>query len=317
MKIVVLDGYVLNPGDLSWDALKELGEIAIYDRSPKPAQVYERGQGAHAILSNKGVLSREQIERLPDLQYIGVMATGYNNVDVEAAKERGIPVTNVPGYGTASVAQHVFALMLEISNQVGSHARGTSAGEWSNNPDWCYAQRPIIEWADKKMGIIGLGNIGRQVAHIAQAFGMEVLAHGPRPRPTPGVKWVDKSTLLKESDVISLHCPLTEDTFQLINARTLAKMKSSAILINTGRGDLINEHDLLHALKNEDIAGAGLDVLTQEPPPQDHPLLKAPNCWVTPHHAWASRASRQRLLTTVTNNLKAFMNGNPINVVNP
>jgi len=317
MKIVVLDGYTLNPGDLSWDGLKSLGNCEFYDRS-SPAEVLKRAGGAEMVLVNKIVLSRETISSLPHLKYIGVTATGYNIVDVVAARERGIAVTNVPSYGTRSVAQMTFALLLELTQRVGHHAQTVRDGRWTACPDFCYWDYPLLELDGLTMGIVGFGRIGRSVANLAAAFGMKVLAHsrssGADVSPVP-VDFVDLETLFRRSDVISLHCPLTPETKHLVNAERLSWMRSSALLLNTSRGPLIDETALADALNSNRIAGAGLDVLGIEPPPANHPLLHVRNCLITPHIAWATRAARSRLLAIAIANVQAFLNGNPQNVV--
>jgi glycerate dehydrogenase len=297
MKIVVLDGYVLNPGDLSWEAL---GEATIYDRTP-PELVAERARDAEIVLTNKVVVD---VSKLPELRYVGVMATGYNVVNIPAARERGIVVTNVPGYATRSVAQHTFALLLELAHHIGHHAR--TILKWPACPDYCYWDYPQIELAGLTMGIIGYGNIGREVEKLVRAFGMNVLLHT---RTTTG------DTVFRESDVVSLHCPLTPATRGSINSARLASMKPTAFLINTGRGGLVVEQELADALNAGKIAGAGLDVLSTEPPRPDNPLLTAKNCIITPHIAWATRAARERLLRAVVENIQAFEAGKPQNVV--
>ena len=294
MDIVILDGNTLNPGDLSWDKFRELGSVEVYERSLNPEEIIRRSQKAQAIIVNKVPINGEIINQLPHLQYIGVSATGYNIIDIQAARQKEITVTNVPGYSTDSVAQHVFALLLEMTNRVGLHAKSTSKGEWSGGKDWSYVKRPIIELAGKNIGIVGLGNIGKRVAEIAIALGMNVLAFGPRPKEIPGVTWVKLPELFQKSDVISLHCPLIAETEKLVDAQLIEYMKPTAYLINTSRGGLINEHDLAAALNKGRIAGAGLDVLSQEPPESDNPLLDARKCFVTPHNAWASVDSRTR-----------------------
>lgn len=317
MKIVVLDGYTLNPGDLSWEPLKSLGDSVIYERS-SPEQLFSRLDCAEATLTNKVVLGRELISRLPQLRYIGVTATGFNIVDVQAAKERGIMVTNVPAYGTNSVAQATIALLLELTNRVGHHAETVRTGRWSHCPDFCYWDFPLVELAGLTLGIVGYGRIGRQVAKIARAFGMNILALEGRSKITDeDVSVVGLETLLRQSDVVSLHCPLTPETKGLINAERLKLMKTSAFLLNTSRGPLIVEEDLARALHSEQIAGAGLDVLSVEPPLAENPLFKAPNCYITPHQAWATRAARQRLMQVAVENIKAFSQARPQNVVNP
>jgi glycerate dehydrogenase len=315
MQIVVLDGHTLNPGDLSWDPLRQFGQVAIYERSA-PAEVRPRLSEAEVALTNKVPLGRELIESLPHLRYIGVTATGYNIVDVAAAQERNVVVTNVPAYGTASVAQATFALLLELTNRVGYHAETVRQGRWSDCPDFCYWDFPLIELAGLTLGLVGCGRIGEQVARIGQAFGMHVLATTQRPRPLPeGIRAVPLETLLRESDVVSLHCPLTPETRGLINRERLALMKRTAYLLNTSRGPLIVEDDLAAALHAGGIAGAGLDVLAVEPPPVAHPLYAAPNCYITPHQAWATRAARQRLMAAALENLNSFLAGKPRNVV--
>ncbi len=318
MQIVVLDGYTLNPGDLSWDELKELGTCEIFDRST-PEEVVPRARDAQIVLVNKMELWREVIGQLPKLRYIGVLATGHNIVDGQAARQRGVPVTNVPTYGTQSVAQVVFAHLLNLTQRVGHHARTVAEGRWSGCEDFCYWDFPLVELAGLTMGIVGFGRIGRAAAELALAFGMKVLAYDPAlPADLPqGVEIVDLDAIFRRSDVISLHCPLTPETQQLVDRDRLALMKPSALLINTSRGPLIDEGALAEALNSGGIAGAGLDVLSIEPPPADNPLLSAENCFVTPHIAWATRAARQRLLHTVVENVRAFLEGRPQNVVNP
>ncbi len=316
MNIVVLDGFTLNPGDLSWDALKTLGYCEIHDRTPPP-EVLPRAADAEIVLTNKTVLTRADLDRLPKLKYIGVLATGTNVVDLAAARERGIPVTNVPAYGTNSVAQATFALLLELARRTGHHAETVREGQWSNTTEWCYWDFPLVELNGLTMGIIGFGRIGRAVAELAHAFGMNVLAHNPTAKDAPAfVRFVPLENLLRESDVVSLHCPLTAQTKQLINAERLDLMKPTAFLINTSRGLLIEERALAEALNEGEIAGAGLDVLSAEPPPADHPLLRANNCIITPHNAWATRAARARLIRIVVENIRAFLAGKPQNVVN-
>jgi glycerate dehydrogenase len=319
MKIVVLDGYTLNPGDLSWDELKSLGDCAIYDRTA-PAELMSRADGAEILLTNKTPLLREHIQNLKALQYIGVLATGTNIVDLDAARERRIPVTNVPTYGTKSVAQTTMALLLELTQHVGHHARTVRGGQWSRSADWCYWDRPLMELDGLTLGIIGLGRIGSAVAELATAFGMKVIAaqsHLPSPITSfqsPIVR-VDLETLFRQSDVISLHCPLSPATSRIVNAERLALMKPTAFLLNTSRGPLVDEQALADALNSGRIAGAGLDVLATEPPPANNPLLQAKNCVITPHLAWATRASRERLLKIAVANVRAFLDGKPQNVV--
>jgi len=315
MNIVVLDGYTLNPGDLSWAPLQALGTCQIYDRTP-PQAVLSRAAQADLVLTNKTPLTRDILAQLPQLQYIGVLATGYNVVDIQAARERNIPVTNVPAYSTQAVAQMVWALLLELTKQVALHSAGVNLGKWSHQLDFCYWDKPIIDLENLTMGIIGLGAIGQTVAKLAQAFGMQVLGYQRTQKPLAGVTWVDLETLLRASDVVSLHCPLTPATHHLINAQRLALMKPSAFLINTSRGTLIEETALAEALQAGKIAGAGLDVLSVEPPLVTHPLLKAPNCFITPHIAWATQRARQTLLNRVVDNIQVFLRGELQNVVN-
>lgn len=316
MNIVVLDGHTLNPGDLSWDALRALGDCTVYDRTP-PEQVFARAAEAEVVLTNKVILRRDLIERLLKLRYIGVLATGTNIVDLAAARERGIPVTNVPAYGTPSVVQTTFALLLELTHHVGHHSDAVRAGRWTASPDFCWWDFPLVELAGRTMGLVGFGQIGRAVSEVAHAFGMNALAHDPAPRPAPSfVQFVDLETLFRQSDVVSLHCPLTPETKNLVNAERLAWMKPSAFLLNTSRGPLVDEAALADALNAGRLAGAGLDVLSVEPPPADNPLLQARNCLVTPHIAWASGAARARLMQIAVDNVRAFLAGAPQNVVN-
>jgi len=314
--IVVLDGHTLNPGDLAWDALHAMGSCEIYARTP-PAQVVSRAQEAQIVLTNKTVLSRESIERLPQLKYIGVLATGYNVVGVEAAKRQGICVTNVPAYGTPSVAQMVFAHVLNLTQHVGEHARSVRAGDWSRCEDFCYWNSPLVELAGLTLGIVGFGRIGRETAKLARAFGMKVIYHDVSTVPVPSseAQPVDLDTLLRDSDVVSLHCPLTQANRGLVNKQRLEMMKPGAFLINTSRGPLVDEPALAEALNTGRIAGAGLDVLCEEPPRADNPLLSARNCCITPHIAWATRSARQRLMEIAISNVRAFLEGSPQNVV--
>ena len=316
MKIVVLDGYTLNPGDLNWQPLIDLGKCQIYERTP-PAETVPRARDAEIVLTNKVILDREVLAQLPALRYIGVLATGINVVDVAAASERGIVVTNVPAYSTASVVQLTFALLLELTHQVGHHAGSVRGGGWVNSKDFAYWDSPLIELAGLTMGLIGFGAIAQGVARAAQAFGMNVIAtrRGDRAPEVPGVEMVDMETLFRRSDVLSVHCPLTPETKGLVNAERLAWMKTSAYVLNTSRGPVVNEADLADALNASRICGAGLDVLSTEPPKADNPLLGAKNCVITPHIAWASRAARTRLLGVVVANIQAFLDGKPQNVV--
>ena len=316
MKIIVLDGYGLNPGDLNWDGFEALGELTVYDRT-LPSELMERAAGAEVLITNKTLITAENMVDLPELKYIGVLATGYNVVDIDAAKARGIVVTNIPAYSTASVAQMVFAHILNITQRVGYYADENKQGRWTKNADFCYWDTQLVELQGKKMGIVGFGNIGQATARIAQAFGMEVCVYSSKPQfvlPS-GIKKMDLDELFAECDVISLHCPLTPDTKEMVNAERLSKMKSNAILINTGRGPLINEQDLADALNEGRIAAAGLDVLSVEPSVEGNPLLTARNCFITPHIAWATLEARTRLMEIAVQNLKSYLNGQIINNV--
>lgn len=316
MKIIVLDGYGLNPGDLNWEGFESLGELTVYDRT-LPSELMERAAGAEVLITNKTVITAENMADLPELKYIGVLATGYNVVDIDAAKARGIVVTNIPAYSTASVAQMVFAHILNITQRVGYYADENKQGRWTKNADFCYWDTQLVELQGKKMGIVGFGNIGQATARIAQAFGMEVCVYSSKPQfvlPS-GIKKMDLDELFAECDVISLHCPLTPDTKEMVNAERLNKMKSNAILINTGRGPLINEQDLANALNEGRIAAAGLDVLSVEPSVEGNPLLTARNCFITPHIAWATLEARTRLMEIAVQNLKSYLNGQIINNV--
>ena len=317
MKTVVLDGHTLNPGDLSWDGLRVYGECDIYDRSA-PQDVAARAEGAEILLTNKVVLSRETIGQLPSLEYIGVLATGYNIVDVAAARERGIPVANVPTYGTQSVAQMVFAHLLNLAQHVAYHAQTVLDGRWSESPDFCYWDYPLMELADRTMGIVGFGRIGRATANLAVAFGMNVLAYDvfEPPEVPSGVEMADLDRLFSQSDVVSLHVPLTPETDGMVNTERLAMMKPTSFLINTSRGPLVDEQALADALNAGRLAGAGLDVLAVEPADPNNPLMGAMNCYITPHISWATRSARSRLLNTAIENVGAFLAGNPQNVVN-
>jgi glycerate dehydrogenase len=315
MQIVVLDGYALNPGDLSWAGLQALGSYTIYDRT-LPEELVPRAAEADIVTANKVQLSRETIARLPRLKCIAVTATGYDIVDVVAARERGIAVCNVPDYATPSVVQMVFAHLLNLTLHVAEHARGVAAGRWSRSPDFCYWDFPLVELAGLTIGLVGFGRIGRATAQVALAMGMKVLAFDKMPVALAGVQFVPLDNLFRQSDVVSLHCPLTPETENLVNAERLATMKRSAYVINTSRGPLVDEPALAAALHAGQIAAAGLDVLSTEPPPPDHPLLTAPNCYITPHIAWATRAARERLLAVTVANVKAFLAGTPQNVVN-
>lgn len=316
MKIVILDGYSANPGDLSWKELEKLGEVTVYDRT-KPSETVARAAGSDIVLTNKVVINKDVMAQLPQLKYIGVLATGYNVVDIDAAHERGIIVTNVPAYSTESVAQMVFAHLLTVTNRTEHYAIQNRSGRWTENPDFCYWDYPHQELAGKTFGIVGLGNIGQRVAQIAQAFGMKVKALTSKAAEAlpNGIEKVTIEELLAISDVLSLHCPLTDSTRHLINVATLKQMKSSAILINTGRGPLIDDQAVAEALAEGRLAAFCADVLTEEPPKADNPLLRQSNAFITPHIAWASTEARIRLLQIATNNVQAFLNGSPINVV--
>lgn len=318
MKIVVLDGYAANPGDLCWDELKALGECTVYDRTA-PAEVLERSAGAEILLTNKTVITAEHIAALPGLKYIGVLATGYNIVDVAAAKEHGVIVTNIPAYSTDSVAQMVFAHILNIAQQVQHHSEEVHKGRWTDSKDFCFWDTPLLELHGKKIGIVGLGHTGYATARIAIGFGMEVYAYTSKThfQLPPEIHKMELDELFRECDIISLHCPLTDTTREMVNAKRLRLMKPTAILINTGRGPLVNEQDLADALNNGTIFAAGVDVLSQEPPRADNPLLTAKNCYITPHIAWASTAARERLMRIMSGNIRAYQDGKPINVVNP
>jgi glycerate dehydrogenase len=316
MNIVVLDGHTLNPGDLRWDELRALGPCTIHERTPA-AEIVARCADAAIAITNKVPFSRETLLALPKLRYIGVTATGYNIIDVAAASEQKVTVTNVPAYGTRSVAQHTLALLLELTQHAGRHAESARAGDWARSPDWCYWEHPLVELDGLTIGIVGFGRIGRAVAELAQAFGMKVIAAvSPGAKEIPhNVSVVDLDYLFATADVVSLHCPLTPATKELVNAARLARMKPTAFLLNTSRGPLIDEAALATALNAGALAGAGLDVLSAEPPRADHPLLAAKNCIVTPHIAWATRAARTRLMRVVVENVRAFLAGKAMNVV--
>jgi glycerate dehydrogenase len=316
MKIVILDGYALNPGDLSWDGINKLGDCEVYERTA-PELTLERSANAEVIFTNKVVIDAELIKQLPKLRFIGVLATGFNVVDTVAAKKSGIVVCNIPAYSTQSVAQLVFSHILHFAQNISVHAHSVSKGEWAKSEDFAYWLTPQVELAGKTMGIIGFGQIGQAVAQIALAFGMKVIFNNRSKKSSPpNVRQVDLDTLLKESDFVSVNCPLTDANKGFINKNTLAKMKPTAFLINTGRGPLINEQDLADVLNAGKIAGAGLDVLSLEPASIDNPLPKAKNCYITPHIAWATLEARKRLMQIAGDNLQAFIEGNPINVVN-
>jgi len=318
MKIVVLDGNTLNPGDNPWEPVSALGELTVYPRTPAEL-IIERALPAEVLVTNKAVLDGPLLERLPNLRFIAVTATGYNVVDVAAAGKLGIPVANVPEYASGTVAQHVFALLLELTNRVGEHALAVRSGEWTASPDFAFWKGELVELAGKKLGIVGLGRIGAQVAAIGHAFGMEILAHNPRSRIAPAgvpVTWTELPQLFATADVVSLHCPLTAENSGFVAAALLASMQKSAYLINTARGALVNEADLAAALDAGLLAGAAVDVVSKEPIPAGNPLLAAKNCIITPHIAWATLAARQRLMTATAANIAAFLAGAPINLVN-
>lgn len=318
MKIVMLDAHTANPGDVSWAPFEAIAPCVMHPRTPI-AETMARCAGAEVVITNKAPMTREIIEALPELKYIGVIATGFNVVDTVAAKERGVIVTNVPGYGTPAVAQHVFALILELANNVGSASASVRDGGWQRCPDFCYWDKPIIELAGRTLGIIGYGEIGAAVARIGLAFGMKVLASKRNwaGGPPAGIEAADTDAIFREADVISLHCPLTDATKHLVGPRTLALMKKTAFLINTGRGPLIDDEALAAALEAGSLAGAAVDVLSIEPPQKGNSLLTAKNCLVTPHVAWASREARVRLIDACAANVRAYLAGTPVNVVNP
>lgn len=318
MKIVVLDGHTVNPGDLSWDRLKELGDVVVYERTPAD-KTRERIGDAEIVITNKTNVDKSLLETCRAIRYIGVLATGYNVVDLDAAKERGILVTNVPAYGTAAVAQLAIALLLEVCHHVGEHGDSVKAGEWTRNQDFCYWKKPLIELDGKTLGIIGYGNIGQRTALIAQALGMRILVNSRTPRKeleSDTMRYVSREELFASSDVISLHCPLTDSTKGIINRESIARMKDSVIIINTSRGPLIVEEDLAKALNGDKVYAAGVDVVSSEPISADNPLLRAKNCIITPHIAWAPQESRARLLNCAIDNLKSFLANSPVNVVN-
>lgn len=320
MKIVVLDGYTENPGDLSWEGLEQLGDLIVYDRIPYDTDsVVSHIGDAEAIYVNKVPVTREVLDACPALRFIGVLATGYNVVDTEAAKEKGITVCNIPSYGTDAVGQFAIALLLEICHHIGHHSQAVLEGRWSSNPDWCFWDYPLIELAGKTMGIIGFGRIGQCTGRIAQALGMKVLAYDAYKNPeleSDTCRYAELEELLQTADVISLHCPLFPETQEIINKDNIAKMKDGVIILNNSRGPLIVEEDLAEALKSGKVAAAGLDVVSTEPIKTDNPLLGVPNCIITPHISWASKESRQRLMNFAVDNLVQYLNGTPVNVVN-
>lgn len=318
MKIVVLDGYALNPGDLSWNELEELGELDIYDRTPID-KVADRIKDAEIVFTNKTQITKETMDLCPNLKYIGVLATGYNIVDIEAAKNKNIPVSNIPTYGTNSVAQFTVALLLELCHHIGEHSQAVNKGEWTNNLDWSFWKHPLIELDGKTLGIIGFGKIGRKVADICQALGMNILAYSNSQKvqlEKDNCKYVELDYLLANSDVISLHCPLLPETKGIINIHTINKMKDGVMIVNTSRGGLIVEEDLRDALNNGKLAGAACDVVSKEPIQVNNPLLDAKNIIITPHIAWAPKESRGRIMSMATDNLKSYLQGKPINIVN-
>lgn len=318
MKIVVLDGYTLNPGDISWDGLKALGDLTVYDRT-KPEDVVSRIGDAEIVYTNKTPLTKETFAACPSLRFVGVLATGYNVVDVEAAKEKGVLVANIPSYGTAAVAQFAIALLLELCHHIGEHSDCVKRGEWSNNQDWCFWNYPLVELAGKTMGIIGFGRIGQDTGKIAQALGMKVYAYDQYQNPSlesETCKYVDLDTLFAEADVISLHCPLFPSTEGIINKENIAKMKDGVMILNNSRGPLIVEEDLRDALNSGKVAGAAVDVVSTEPIHMDNPLLEAKNILITPHISWAPKESRQRLMDIAVENLQCFIDGKPQNIVN-
>ncbi|MBM6947070.1 D-2-hydroxyacid dehydrogenase [Mordavella massiliensis] len=318
MKIVVLDGYTLNPGDISWEGMEAFGELTVYDRT-KAEDVVARIGDAEVVYTNKTPITRETLDACPNVKFIGVLATGYNIVDIAAAKEKGIPVSNIPTYGTAAVSQFAIGLLLELCHHIGEHSDAVKAGEWTSNPDWCFWKYPLVELDGKTMGIIGFGRIGQDTGKIAQALGMKVLAYDAFKRPeleTETCHYVDLDTLLAESDVIALHCPLFPDTEGIINKDTIAKMKDGVMIINNSRGPLVVEQDLRDALDSGKVAGAAVDVVSTEPIRMDNPLIGAKNVIITPHISWAPKESRQRLMNIAVDNLKCYVEGKPQNVVN-
>jgi glycerate dehydrogenase len=316
MRLTILDAYTANPGDLSWDGLQSLASCSVYDRTPAD-EIVERAKDSELVLTNKTVLSADTIRALPKMKYIGVLATGYNVVDVAAAKERGVVVTNVPGYGTPSVSQAAIALLLELTNRVGHHAQTVRDGRWSQCADFCYWDGTLVELQGRTLGIYGYGTIGEGVAKVALALGMRVIANRRtwKEEPIAGVEKASQEEIFAQSDVLTLHCPLTDETKHLIRAETIAKMKPTAFLINTARGPLVHDQDLADALDHGRLAGAGLDVLSLEPPPAGNPLFTAKNCLITPHIAWASKEARGRLIDIAVENVRAFLDGKVVNKV--
>lgn len=319
MKIVILDGYTENPGDLSWDCISQFGDLTVYDRTPEDkTQIISRMKDADIVLTNKCPIDREVIEACPNLKYISVLATGYNVVDIAYAREKGIAVSNVPTYGTAAVGQYAIALLLEICHHIGHHSDEVHKGRWADSIDWCFWDYPLIELADKTIGIIGFGRIGQTTGRIAKALGMKVLANDTHETESGReiAEYVDRDTLFRQSDVVALHCPLFPDTKGIICKDTIGKMKDGVIIINNSRGPLVVEQDLADALASGKVAAAGLDVVSTEPISKDNPLLNAPNCFITPHISWASKESRQRILDCTERNIATFLDGNPENTVN-
>lgn len=318
MKIVVLDGYTLNPGDISWEGMEAYGEVTVYDRTAE-ADIVSRIGDADVVYTNKTPLTKETFDACPNIKFVGVLATGYNIVDIAAAKEKGIPVANIPTYGTAAVGQFAIALLLEICHHIGHHSNAVYEGKWEANPDWCFWDYPLIELDGKTMGIIGYGRIGQSTGKIAQALGMKVLAYDAYKNPaleSETCRYAELDEVLSQSDVIALHCPLFPETEKIINKNTIAKMKDGVIILNNSRGPLIEEQDLADALNSGKVAAAGLDVVSTEPIQNDNPLLQAKNCLITPHISWAPKESRQRLMNIAVDNLKAYVEGNPQNIVN-
>ena len=317
MNIIVLDGYTLNPGDMDWAPLEEFGKLTVYDRTAVD-EVAKIAHDAEILLTNKAKVTAEAINQISNLKYIGELATGFDNIDIIAARKRGIPVCNVPGYSTHSVAQLTWALILEITYRINERSQSVHRGDWSNQPDFCYGHESLVELNGKTLGVVGIGKIGMAVAKIAQAFGMQVIAtvRDPSKYSDPSLKFVTLEECFSKADFVSLHCPLTESTREMVNAGLLGQMKHTAYLINTSRGGLIHEQDLANALTSKKIAGAAIDVLSKEPPSPNNPLLSAPRCIITPHIAWSTKESRQRLLEITVDNIRSFLNSKPKNVVN-
>ncbi len=320
MKIVLLDGYAVNPGDLSWDDLKELGDFTYYDRTCRDnSEIIERISDNDIVITNKAPISREVIEACPSIKYIALLSTGYNVVDTEYAKTKGIPVSNIPTYGTDSVAQYTIALLLELCHHIGHHSEEVNKGRWGKSIDWCFWDYPLVELKGKTLGILGFGRIGKKTAEIAKAIGMDIIVNGRRDEEyidEEGWRHVSKETLFRDSDVISLHAPLTEDTRYIINKETISMMKDGVMLINASRGDLVKEEDLASALNKGKISGAAVDVVSTEPIKEDNPLLKAKNCIITPHMAWGAKEARERIIAINLDNIRSFIKGKPQNVVN-